>query len=68
LYYNQGSYNTAVGYSADVSNNEQYIYNATALGYDAMAQQSYQVRIGITVLSLPSGGQVGWTIFSRWQV
>jgi hypothetical protein len=56
-----GSYNTGLGTLADV--NGENFTNATAIGYNAIADASNKVRIGNNdVTSI--GGKVGWTTFS----
>ncbi len=57
----QGFWNTFVGADADVDNYGRV--NATAIGYGAIVNSSYMVRIGNTDVS-QIGGQVGWTAFS----
>ena len=56
-----GNYNTVIGYIADV--NGASLSNATAIGYNALATSSNQVRIGNNYVT-SIGGHVVWTTFS----
>jgi trimeric autotransporter adhesin len=56
-----GNYNTAIGFIAGVSTGD--LSNATAIGFGALADASYKVRIGNTEVT-SIGGEVGWTSFS----
>ncbi len=62
LYLNKtGSNNTVIGCSADVSANN--LSNATAIGYNATATASNQVRIGNSSIT-SIGGYTAWTNIS----
>jgi len=62
LYSNvNGSYNTAIGTYANVSNTS--LTNASAFGYNAIANANNKVVIGNTDVTV-IGGQVGWSTFS----
>ncbi len=56
-----GSNNTALGFSADVNNNN--LSNAMALGYNTIVNASNKVVVGNTSVNV-IGGQVGWSILS----
>ncbi len=61
-----GDNNTAIGYNAGITS-QSTIYNATALGNNAIADGTNKVRIGNTSVT-SIGGQVGWTNFSDARV
>ena len=57
-----GNGNTALGWGATALSTGD-LYNATAIGFNAIADASNKVRVGnINVTSI--GGEVGWTSFS----
>ena len=56
-----GNWNTAIGYFANV--NAGALYSATAIGYDAIATASNQVRIGSSSVT-SIGGYVAWSTLS----
>ena len=61
LYSNKrGHYNTVIGYCADVG--DTCLYNATAIGYNAVVDSSYHVRIGNNFVK-KIGGYVSWTTY-----
>lgn len=62
LYTNvDGSYNTAVGCSSNVSSGS--LVNAMVLGFNAIVDASNKVRIGNTSVT-SIGGEVAWTAYS----
>jgi len=55
-----GNYNTALGNNADISTGG--LFNATAIGANAIVDASNKVRVGdVNITSI--GGKVGWTTF-----
>ncbi len=56
-----GNFSTAIGYRANVQSGD--LFDATAIGNDAIVDASRHVRIGDTQIT-QIGGEVGWSALS----